>query len=147
MKTKVLLTTLFAFLLLNVNAQFRKVPVEVTNAFKQKYPAAANVSWKSGLTSHKANFELNGTKYVAEFKSSGQWVKTEGNLTYDKLPKEVSDGFHKSLYSGWEREELTQLDEKERGTEYRIKVRKSSLEKKYLWFNPQGQMVKEALTL
>jgi hypothetical protein len=60
MKTKVLLTTLFAFVLLTANAQFRKVPVEVTNSFKQKYADAANVSWKSGLTTHKANYELNG---------------------------------------------------------------------------------------
>lgn len=144
---KVLLTTLFAFVLLSADAQFRKVPVEATNALKEKYANATNVSWKSGITSHKASFELNGVKYTAEFKNTGEWIKTEGKLTYDKLPTEVSDGLHKSLYSSWEHQELIQIDEKDKGTEYRIKVRKSTTGKKYLYFNPQGQLVKEAMTI
>ena len=144
---KFLLATLFAFIMLSSEAQFRKVPMEATNAFKAKYGNATNVAWKSGFTTHKANFELNGIKYTAEFKNTGEWIRTEGALTYDKLPTEVSDGFHKSLYSGWERQELVQIDEKDKGTGYRIKVRKSNLGKKYLFFNPQGQLVKEAITI
>jgi hypothetical protein len=147
MKMKVLLTTVLAFVLLSTQAQFRKVPMEATNAFKEKYASATNVSWRSGLTTHKAQFELNGVKYTAEFKNTGEWIKTEGVLTYDKLPSEVSDGFHKSLYSGWERQELIQIDTKDKGTEYRIKVKKSDIGKKYLFFNPQGQLVKEAITI
>lgn len=149
MKLRITLTALLSFLLLSLvtNAQFRKIPVEATNALRAKYPDAQNVSWKGGLTSYKATFDLNKIKHTAEFNSNGEWVKTEVKLTYDKLPLEVSDGFHKSLYKGWEHTELLQVDEKGKEREYRIRVRKSRLEKKYLYFNAQGQLLREGITL
>jgi hypothetical protein len=147
MKLKFVLAALFSFVILTTNAQFRKIPVEATNAFKAKFTDAQNVSWKGGLTSYKANFDLNNTNYTAEFNNEGEWVKTEARLTYDKLPLEVADGFHKSMYNGWEHTELTQIEEKGKEIEYRIRVKKSRLEKKYLYFNAKGQLLRESITL
>jgi hypothetical protein len=148
MKSRILLSTLFAFLLITSNAQFGKIPVEATNAFKTKYPEATNVSWKSGLSNYRATFDLNNIHYTAEFNSTAQWVKTEGKLTYDKLPKEVSDSFHKGLYSKWERNEMVKIEQKDKEAEYRIKVKKpGGLTGKYLFFNATGQLLREAVTI
>lgn len=149
MKLKLVLTTLLSFVLLvNVsNAQFRKIPTEATNALKAKYPDATNVSWKGGITSYKATFDLDDVRHTAEFNSKGEWVKTERRLTYDKLPASVADGFHKSLYADWEHTELLQVDEKEKETEFRIRVKKSTFGRKYLFFNSTGRLVRESISL
>lgn len=149
MKLKIILFALSASIMISAGAQFGKIPPEATNAFKARYPDASNVSWKGGLSSYKANFEQDKTKYTAEFNNAAQWVKTEGRLTYDKLPLQVADGFHKSLYSGWEHTELLKIEEKDKDVEYRIRVKKNGggITKKYLYFNPAGQLVKEATTL
>ena len=147
MKVRVFLSTLLAFLLINAQAQFGKIPLEATNAFKTKYPDAQNVQWKSRFNSYKADFDLNNTHCAAEFNSKAQWTKTECRLTYDKLPTEVSDGFHKSLYTGWEYTEIVKVEEKGKDVMYRIRVKKSDLEKKYLYFSAAGQLQKESITL
>lgn len=148
MKSRFFLSALFVILLSSANAQFGKIPVEATNAFKTKYPDATNISWKSGISNYKATFDLNNVHYIAEFNSTAEWVKTEAKLTYDKLPKEVSDGFHKSMYSGWDRNELVKIEQKDKDPEYRIKVKKTGgITGKYLFFNPSGQLLREAYTL
>ncbi len=111
MKLKFLFAMMIVFTVLTADAQFGKIPVEATNAFSAKYPTAKNVQWRSRVTSYKTEFDVNKQHYTAEFDSKGQWVRTEARLAYDKLPKEVSDGFHKSLYTTWEFNELMQVEE------------------------------------
>jgi hypothetical protein len=148
MKFKVLLSAFFAFSIVSGFAQFGKIPPEATNNFKTKYPDATNVSWRSGLNSSKASFDQDKVKYTAEFNNAAQWVKTEGRLTYDKLPTEVADGLHKSMYNGWEHTELLKIEEKDKDVEYRIRVKKNTgITKKYLYFNPSGQLLRESTTL
>ena len=42
------------------NAQIRKIPAEVTNAFAEKYGGAKNVEWKDNLSVFVAGFEQDG---------------------------------------------------------------------------------------
>ncbi|TDH25671.1 hypothetical protein EXU57_13300 [Segetibacter sp. 3557_3] len=148
MNIKAILPTLVLIATFSVaNAQFGKIPTEATNAFQKKYPEASNVSWKSRLASYKAEFDMDKQHYTAEFNSKGQWEKTEAKLTYDKLPTEISDGLHKSLYSNWEFTEIMKVDEKEKDTVYRIRVKKTDLDKKYLFFSTKGQLIKESRTI
>ncbi len=140
-------TVLMAFTFSTTYAQFGKIPVEATNAFQAKYPGAKNVAWKSRLASYKADFDLNGQHYTSEFNSKGIWQKTEAKINYTKLPGEVSDGFHKSLYAAWEFTEIVQVDEKDKELIYRIRVKKNELSKKYLFYNTKGQLQKESLTI
>ncbi len=45
------------FVALNVtHAQLRKVPADVTEAFKAKFPDAKNVEWKDKLTAFLASY-------------------------------------------------------------------------------------------
>ena len=147
MKARVFLSTLLIFLLVGAQAQFGKIPLEVTIAFKAKYPKAENVQWKSRFSSYKADFDLKDTHCAAQFNDKAQWVKTESRLTYNKLPNEVSDGFHKSLYTSWEYTEIVKMEEKNKDVVYRVRVKKSDFEKKYLYFNTKGQLQRESITL
>jgi hypothetical protein len=128
-------------------AQLRKVPSVVTNAFTAQYPTATNVTWKDNLTNFEAQFDLSGNHTVAKFKSGGEWIETQKDLTFDGLSAAVRDGFNKSKFNDWPKEEIKEIAQKNKATVYRIYIRKADLNKRYLYFNAQGQLVRDALTL
>ena len=128
-------------------AQLRNVPAAVTEAFKTKYPAASEVSWKDNLTNFEAGFSDNGVAASAKFNSKGSWLETSRQLSYDQLSAAVKDGFHKSRFAEWEVKEVQEISEKGKETRFRLLVRKSGLEKKYLFFDEKGQLKREAITL
>jgi hypothetical protein len=130
-----------------IQAQFKSVPAEVTNAFTTTYPEAKNVSWKSGFSGYEVRFDLGGDAVIAKYSNKGEWKETERNMQFDSLKPEVQDGFFKSKYSKWEKKEVKELKEKDKDTLYRIYVRESSLSKRYLYFNAHGQLVKDSMTL
>src|SRR5688572_20565905 len=80
----------------HVHAQLRKIPAEVTDAFKSKFPEAANVEWKDRLSSFEANFKIAETTYEARFNNKGEWQETEKVLDPLAFPGEVKVGFDKS---------------------------------------------------
>lgn len=129
------------------SAQFRKVPAEVTNAFNMSYPNAKNVTWKSGFTSYEASFEWEGDAAVAKYTNKGEWKETERVRKFDSLNEEIKDGFRKSKYADWEMGEIKEQREKDKETLFRIYVRKSGLNKRYLYFNADGKLVKDSMTL
>src|SRR5580704_662766 len=76
-------------------AQIRKIPAEVTEALKSKYPEASNVTWKDKITVFAASFEMNGEKLEARFSSKGEWQSTEKEINENELPADVKDGLNK----------------------------------------------------
>lgn len=145
-KTAILFLSLFMVIGMT-QAQLRKVPSVVTNAFSAQYPTATNVTWKDNLTNFEAQFDLAGNHSVAKFKSGGEWIETQKDLSFDGLSTAVKDGFAKSKYNDWPREEIKEISTKGKGTNYRIYVRKADLNKRYLFFNTQGQLIRDAITL
>ena len=129
------------------SAQLRKIPAEVTESLKSKYPSASAVEWKDKITVFQADFQMNGEKYEARFNSDGQWQETEKNVDQDKLPPAVKEGFNKSKYTDWEMKEVSYIEKKDGGEQYRILVKKSDIEKKYLYFDKTGKLVKDVITL
>jgi len=148
---KKILTALFlaGMLLISAvtNAQLRKIPAEVTDAFKDKYPSAAGVEWKDKLSVFQANFLMSGVKYEARFNTKGEWQETLKELDKDKLPDAVNDGFSKSKYTEWEVKEVSFVEKKDESEQYRILVRKSDLEKKFLFFDKNGKLLRDSITL
>jgi hypothetical protein len=130
----------------HVHAQLRKIPAEVTDAFKSKFPQAANVEWKDKLSGFEANFKIAETAYEARFNNKGEWQETEKLMDPQTFPAEVKDGFDKSKYTSWEVKELSHLEKKDTAY-YRVLVRKNDLEKKYLFFDDKGKLIKEQITL
>ncbi len=125
-------------------AQIRTIPSVVTDSLKSRYPNAKTVSWKDNLTNFEASFTNSNTDYSAKFNSKGEWLESEKKISFNDLNSDVQDGFHKSRFSDWEIRGIKEIREKDKEVIYRILVRKSSLQKKYLYFNKNGQLQKES---
>lgn len=138
-----LVTMLFATAL---QAQLRDIPASVTDAFKSRYPHAGNVTWKDKITYFEATFQLDGTDVSADFSNKGEWKSSEAKTTYEALPATVKDGFSKCKFSDWTKGSVAELQHMGKGVEYRIYVEKSSpFQKKFLFFNANGKLVRDAL--
>lgn len=125
------------------NAQLRKVPSEVTDALKTKYPNAQQVEWKDKLTHFDAEFVDNNVKTTASFSNDGTWKETDQEIDFEKLPAAVKDGFSKSKFNDWTTGSVTKIISPE-GVQYKIYAEKSSIiQKKFLYFNEKGQLVKD----
>jgi hypothetical protein len=144
---KLRLTLLFVFFAAIVNAQIRKIPAEVTDAFKTRYPHSEKVSWKDNLTNFEAQFTLNGYQMSSDFNSKGEWIDSERKIKFEELPAAVRDGFSKSKYTDWEKTDIIELDKNGDDLQYRILVKKSSVQKKYLYFDTNGKLLRDAVTL
>jgi hypothetical protein len=128
-----------------VFAQLRSVPSEVTNALKEKFPKASDVSWKDNLTNWQAKFKDDSIKTSVYFTSKGEWKETDKELKYDDLPAVVKDGFKKSKYNDWTPGSVLSIEKKDKALQYRVYAEKSSLvQKVYLYFDEKGALVKDA---
>ena len=143
-------TILLLLLMISIGAgksfsQIRKIPAEVTDAFKAKYPNAQKVEWKDKVTVFEANFILNNTEMTADFSSKGEWQETDKKMNFDALPAAVKDGFKKSKYADWTPGTVTQIEKKDKSIRYRVYAEKSSIvQKRFLYFNEQGKLEKDA---
>lgn len=129
------------------NAQLRKIPAAVTEAFKGKYGAATNVEWKDRLTSYTAVFEMDGKKHEAYFDDDGSWKHTQTVIEESELPSAVNDGFQKSKYTEWTIDRVERIEKNDNTTEYRIQVKKGDIRKKNLLFTSDGRMKKDKITV
>jgi hypothetical protein len=135
---------LFAVL---AQAQGAKMPDPIKETFSTQYPQAADVSYRDNLVSGLVLFTQNGEKYAAYYTKKGVWKSTEKDWTFDQLPADVKDGFSKSKFADWKVDE-TKIIYRPGGTErYRLKATKSDLQKRYLYFNKNGQLVEDNMTL
>ena len=145
---KLKLTLLFSlFTAFILQAQIRKIPADVTDAFKARYPHAERVSWKDEFSSFEAEFVLNNYEMCAHFSSNGDWLRSERKIRYDELPGSVKNGFEKSRYTSWEKGSVYEISKSTEALQYRIFVKKSGVQKKYLFFDANGKLNRESLTL
>jgi hypothetical protein len=128
-------------------AQIRKIPAAVTEAFKARYPHAEKVSWKDEITSFEAQFTLNGFAMTADFNSKGEWQNSEKKIKFTDLPAAVNDGFKKSRYADWETTNIVEINKNSESLQYRIEVKKSAVQKKYLFFDTNGRLIRDAITI
>ncbi|MGV3766550.1 MAG: PepSY-like domain-containing protein [Chitinophagaceae bacterium] len=137
-------TVLFAN---SVSAQVRKVPAAVTEAFKSKYPSAANVEWSDKLTSFMARYEEDNITYEARFNSKGEWLNTERQLPAEDLPTGVIEGYEKSKYAEWEMGTVHKIMLPGDKIQYRVQAIKSDIQRKNLLFSSEGRLLKDNITL
>ena len=127
-------------------SQVRKIPAEVTESFKQKYPEATKVEWRDKLSTFSAIFEIDDQLHEAKFNSKGEWQQTETAIEEDDLPEAVTDGFEKSKYAEWEISGIYKIEMNDT-VHYRIEAVKTDIRKKNLFFNSEGRLVKDRITL
>ncbi len=131
----------------SVNAQLRNLPSQVTDSLKARYPAAVSVSWNDKISYFQAGFTIDSEKYQARFKSKGEWISTEKTISQDALPASVKDGLLKSKYADWKVKAVYILYLPGGVKQYHIPVVKSDLQKRNLLFSPEGQLLKDNITL
>ena len=129
-------------------AQLRKIPAEVTDAFSKKYPRAEDVEYKDVLTSIHVHFVQDSIQYIAKFHPKGEWKETEKLVNYDHLSAELRDGFQKSKFAQeWKVKEAVVLYLPSGAEQIRLKVEKNEVQKKYLFYDEKGRLLRDALTL
>jgi len=130
-----------------VDAQFRKIPAEVTDAFKEKYASAAGVSWKDRISSFQADFKIDDKEMKSTFSSAGEWLKTETKDFFEKVPLEIKDGFKKSKYAASPIQEVLKVEGKDQLTQYKIIVKRNDFNKRDLLFSSEGQLISDNISL
>ena len=137
-----------AFILsLGASAQLREIPKEVKQAFESQYPTAQKVEYRDNLIDVHVVFYMDSTRMVAEYTNKGVWKETEKAFSYDKVNQEIKDGFAKSKYAEWPVTEATIVEMPSNEERIRIKVEKGELTKRYLFFNKQGRLIRDSMTL
>ena len=142
-----LLSFSLALMATNASAQLRKIPAAVTEAMKEKYPDATNVSWNDNITNFEAKFELDGHQQAASFSKKGTWKRWEKTITAEELPEEIKEGLSKSKYTDWEVESYKEIMDNSGKHQYRLLVKKNDVQKKYLFFNTAGVLIRDAITI
>jgi len=141
----------FAFVLTIYNtadAQVRKVPAEVTETFRKKYPMATNIEWRDRLSGFTAAFDLDNIHYEAKFTNKGLWQGTENKIAESDLPAAVKDGFDKSKYAAeWTIKEAYKIISHEEKLTYRLQIQKNDIQKKNLLYSSEGRLIKDNITL
>ncbi len=147
MKTKIYFLFLFIIVSVVSFSQVTKIPESAKENFARQYPLAQKVNWDNDVINVNVRFELNGEQMNAEYNNKGIWKKTEKKWTYEKLPDVVKDGFSKSKYADRGVTETVIVYLPGDVEQYRLKVEKNDLQKKYLFFNKEGRLVRDAITI
>jgi hypothetical protein len=67
-----------------------KVPANVRDAFRSKFPGVSQVEWKrKSDKNYEAEFTLKGVEVAAKFDAEGKWLETETAIEPSALTKEV----------------------------------------------------------
>lgn len=128
-------------------AQVTKVPQLAKDHFAKQYPKAENAEWTNAIISVNVQFELNSKSMNAEYNNKGIWKSTLQDESFEQLPVAVLDGFKKSKYSDREVTDTKIIYYPGDVIQYRIKAEKNDVEKKYLFFDENGRMLRESITL
>ena len=128
-------------------AQVRDIPEAVKETFSTQYPGAENVKYEDNLVSVQVHFKVNGEKMVAAYNNKGRWKDTEKDWNFDQLPETVKDGFQKSKYADWKVTEVKMIYRPGGSDRYRIKAEKSDIQKKHIFFNKDGRLVEDSITV
>jgi len=130
-------------------AQIRKTPAAVSQAFEKQYPNASKVQYEDNLINVQVHFVSDSGKMTAKYSGDGEWKETEREYVYDDLPADVKTGFDKSKYATteWKVKEAAIIYLPNNDIRYRVKVEKNDLQKKYLFFDKNGRLIKDSLTI
>ena len=141
------LLTLFSVSCLNGIAQVTSVPEQAKENFFKQYPDAKNIQWQNDVVNVNVRFEVDDDKMNAEYNNKGIWKSTLKDWTFDKLTADVKEGFQKSKYADREVTDVKVLYLPGYVIQYRLKAEKNDVEKKYLFFNTEGRLVRSSVTL
>lgn len=128
-------------------AQVTSIPELAKENFFKQYPDAKNVQWQNDVVNVNARFEQDSNSLNAEYNNKGIWKWTLKDWTFDKLTTDIKEGFSKSKYASRQVLEVKVLYLPGYVIQYRLKVEKNDIEKKFLFFNTEGRLVRTTVAL
>lgn len=128
-------------------AQLREIPKTVQDAFQAQYPKAEKVEYQDNLIDVRVSFVQDSAQMIAKYTNKGAWKETEKKWSFDRLPEAIRQGFDKSKYADWKTTETAIVYLPGGSEQYRVKVEKGEITKRYLYFNKNGRLLREAITL
>ncbi|RYY49038.1 MAG: hypothetical protein EOO06_08405 [Chitinophagaceae bacterium] len=128
-------------------SQVTSVPASAKDNFAKQYPAAQDVEWDNDIVNVNVHFTLDGQKMNAAYSNKGIWKNTSMDIAFEKLPAEVQDGLSKSKYADRNITDVKLIYLPADVVQYRIKAEKNDVEKKYLYFDASGKLLRDNITL
>lgn len=131
MKKQLILVVLFLNILFlsckqNANAQ---APDPVKKIFQAMYPGENDPDWhKDDNGNYESNFKIDGIKYRADFKPTGEWIETESSIDFDELPQAVQDKI-KSEYDKSDITEIEKVEHHSKGLFYDVEFKRKGKNK------------------
>ncbi len=117
-------------------------PAAVISAFNNKFPGAKEIKWdQENSHEYEAEFTWKGVKHSANFNDEGQWLETESPLSFENLPVQIKDSFHKKY--GEAKVKAVSIIETSGGVKkYEIEVKKTMKSQEY-FFKEDGTEINQ----
>jgi hypothetical protein len=147
MKTRFIILSVLVLLTVSSFSQLRKIPVAVKESFYEQYPNAENIDWNDDLLHVSVKFMLDNKHMNSRYSNRGIWKYTEEETTFEESPETVRDGFKKSKFADRSVQQVDIIHYPDDVIHYRIKAGRNAVEKKFLYFNTEGRLVKEGITI
>jgi len=128
-------------------SQVTSIPEQAKENFFKQYPDAKNVQWENDVVNVNVRFEQDSNKMNAEYSNKGIWKRTLKDWSYEKVITDVKDGFNKSKYAGMQVLDVKMLYLPGYVIQYRIKVAKNEVERKFLFFNTEGRLIRTTVAI
>ena len=128
-------------------AQVTSVPELAKENFFKQYPDAKNIQWQNDVVNVNVRFEQDSNSLNAEYNNKGIWKWTLKEWTFDKLTEEIKEGFSKSKFASRQVLDVKVLYLPGYVIQYRLKVEKNDIERKFLFFNTDGRLVRTTVAL
>lgn len=129
------------------SAQVTSIPEQAKENFFRQYPDAQNIQWENNVVNVNVRFEQDSNKMNAEYNNKGIWKNTLKDWAYDKLTGDVKDGLTKSKYAGRQVLDVKVLYLPGYVIQYRLRVEKNEVERKFLFFSTEGRLIRTTVAL
>jgi len=104
------------------------------------------VKWDNNVSSYLCHYEENGVAATAHYNMDGTWDFTEKKIHPNAVPAVVNDSFSKSKFSDYDVKEKAFVENTKGQSFYRFEVKKG-IDKKYLFFDKDGKLVKTSVSI
>jgi hypothetical protein len=120
-----------------------KIPEQVMNAFKAKFPAAEKPSWEMEKEAvYEVSFKMDSSEYTAVFDKDGNWMETEVEIETATLPPAVMAAISGN-YPGYDAREACRLEIPDKGALYEVELKKGK-DVLDVQFTEQGEVISKA---
>ncbi|MEZ4776888.1 MAG: PepSY-like domain-containing protein [Bacteroidia bacterium] len=103
-----------------------KVPQNVQDALKTKFPDATKNKWTIENNSYTAKCKQGKKKLYAAFSADGKWLKTTVIIQWKEVPEVVKTAYNistnKNANEKWKTEKVTQIDSSDGTTIYVVEM-------------------------